>query len=166
LQQQQTRQNQQLIDEINRRKQVETSLQAERNALAERTAELSMANAELAHAARLKDEFLANMSHELRTPLNAILGISQAFLEKFYGPLNDKQRKFMRTLEESGHHLLALIDDILDLSKIEADKLTLKIDSVSVSEVCQASLRMIKEAAFKKNSGCHHFRLRGRHDSS
>ena len=74
-------------------------------------------------------------------------------MEKFYGPLNDKQRKFMRTLEESGHHLLALIDDILDLSKIEADKLTLKIDSVSVSEVCQASLRMIKEAAFKKKFG-------------
>jgi signal transduction histidine kinase len=150
LQQQQTRQNQQLIDEINRRQQVETSLQAERNALAERTAELSMANVELAHAARLKDEFMANMSHELRTPLTAILGISQAFLEEIYGLLNDKQRKFMRTLEESGRHLLALIDDILDLSKIEADKLTLKIDTVSVNDVCQASLCLIKETAFKK----------------
>ena len=140
----------QLQQEIINRKQVEISLQAERDALAERTAQLSQANVELAHAARLKDEFLANMSHELRSPLTAILGISQTFLEEFYGPLNDKQRKSIRTLEESGEHLLALINDILDLSKIEAEKLTLNLNTVSVNDVCQACLRMTKEAAFKK----------------
>jgi signal transduction histidine kinase len=143
-------QNQQLQEEINQRKQVEESLQTQRNSLAKRTDELSQANAELARAARLKDEFLANMSHELRTPLNAILGISEIFQEQTYGSLNNKQHKFMRTLEDSGRHLLALINDILDLSKIEADKLTLKIDTVSVNEVCQVSIRMIKEMAYKK----------------
>jgi signal transduction histidine kinase len=140
----------QLQQEIINRKQAETSLEAERDALAERTAELSKANAELAHAARLKDEFLANMSHELRSPLNAILGISQTLRDEVYGPLTDKQRKSIRTLEESGEHLLALINDILDLSKIEAEKLSLSLDTVSVNEVCQASLRMTKEGAFKK----------------
>ena len=143
-------QNQQLQEEINCRKQVEVSLQTERNALAERTDDLSKAIAKLARAARLKDEFLANMSHELRSPLNAILGISEIFQEQGYDPLNNKQRKFMRTLGDSGRHLLALITDILDLAKIEADKITLQIDTVSVNEVCQMSLSMIKEMAYKK----------------
>jgi hypothetical protein len=150
LQQQLTQQNQQLLEEINRRKQAEESLLTERNVLAGRTAELSEANAKLARAARLKDEFLANMSHELRTPLNAILGISEMLQEPVYGSLNDKQRKLMHTVRDSGDHLLDLINDVLDLAKIEAEKFTLKINTVSVNEVCQASLRMIKEAAYKK----------------
>jgi len=150
LQQQLRLQNQQLQEEVNRRKQAEKSLQEERNGLVERTVYLSEANAKLAHIARLKDEFLANMSHELRTPLNAILGISEALQEEIYGSLNDLQRKSMRTLEDSGRHLLALINDILDLSKIEAEKLTLQIGTVSVNQICQASLRMTKEVAYKK----------------
>ncbi|MEK8016355.1 MAG: response regulator [Candidatus Parabeggiatoa sp.] len=150
LQQQLRLQNQQLQEEVNRRKQAEKSLQEERNGLVERTVYLSEANAKLAHIARLKDEFLANMSHELRTPLNAILGISEALQEEIYGTLNDLQRKSMRTLEDSGRHLLALINDILDLSKIEAEKLTLQIGTVSVNQICQASLRMTKEVAYKK----------------
>ncbi len=150
LQQQLRLQNQQLQEEVNLRKQAEKSLQKERNGLVERTVYLSEANAKLAHIARLKDEFLANMSHELRTPLNAILGISEALQEEIYGSLNDLQRKSMRTLEDSGRHLLALINDILDLSKIEAEKLTLQIGTVSVNQICQASLRMTKEVAYKK----------------
>lgn len=150
LQQQLRLQNQQLQEEVNRRKQAEKSLQEERNGLVERTVYLSEANAKLAHIARLKDEFLANMSHELRTPLNAILGISEALQEEIYGTLNDLQRKSMRTLEDSGRHLLALINDILDLSKIEAEKLTLQIGTVSVDQICQAILRMTKEVAYKK----------------
>ncbi|HAI68827.1 MAG TPA: hypothetical protein DCM38_05235 [Gammaproteobacteria bacterium] len=150
LQQQLRLQNQQLQEEVNRRKQAEKSLQEERNGLVERTVYLSEANAKLAHIARLKDEFLANMSHELRTPLNAILGISEALQEEIYGSLNDLQRKSMRTLEDSGRHLLALINDILDLSKIEAEKLTLQIGTVSVDQICQAILRMTKEVAYKK----------------
>jgi signal transduction histidine kinase len=135
--------NQTLVEEIQRREQVEASL-------AERTNELSRTNIQLTRALRLKDEFLANMSHELRTPLSAILGISQAFREEVYGPINEKQHKFLQFLEDSGHHLLALINDILDLSKIEADKLVLNIETVVVHNICQTSLGMMIEAAYKK----------------
>ncbi|HID99870.1 MAG TPA: hybrid sensor histidine kinase/response regulator [Thiotrichaceae bacterium] len=135
--------NQMLQAEIKCRKRAEESLQTEQNALGE-------ANAQLARVAQLKDEFLANMSHELRSPLNSILGISETFQDQIYGPLNEKQYHLMQTLEESGRYLLKLINDILDLSKIEAEKITLDINTVSVIEVCQASLRMIKGAAYKK----------------
>jgi signal transduction histidine kinase len=140
--------------EIVERKQVEAILAQERTLLAqrveERTSELSVANAELARSARLKDEFLASMSHELRTPLNAILGMSEALLEQVYGELNEKQLKSLRSVEESGRHLLALINDILDLSKIGAGKLELDLGPVPVESACQSSLRIIKESAQKK----------------
>jgi PAS domain S-box-containing protein len=140
--------------DITQRKQAEEALAAERVSLAEQvaeqTAELRTANAELARAARLKDEFLANMSHELRTPLNAILGLSEVLQEQIYGPLSPAQLKSLRTIEESGRHLLELINDILDLSKIGAGKLDLEIAPVSVREICQASLRIIKQPAHKK----------------
>jgi PAS domain S-box-containing protein len=115
-----------------------------------RTAELSAANVALAKAAHAKDEFLASMSHELRTPLNAILGLSEVLQEQVFGSLNDKQAKYMQTIEESGHHLLALITDILDLAKIEAGKVELEIGPVAIDAVCQASLQLIKQAALKK----------------
>ena len=141
--------------EIIERKRAEEALAEERARLAqrvkERTAELSSANMELARAARLKDEFLAAMSHELRTPLNAVLGLSEALQEEVYGTLNNKQHKSLHTIEESGRHLLSLINDILDVSKIEAGKLTLDIGSVSVEALCQACLRLVKQAAQKKN---------------
>jgi PAS domain S-box-containing protein len=140
--------------DVTDRKQAEDALVEERALLAqrveERTAELSAANVELARAARLKDEFLANMSHELRTPLTGILGLSEALQLQVYGPHNEKQLKALHSIEESGQHLLNLINDILDLSKIEAGKVELQIGPVAVEEVCQASLRMIKEAAQKK----------------
>ena len=140
--------------DITDRKRAEKALQAEQALLerriAERTAELRIANAELARAARLKDEFLANMSHELRTPLNAVLGLSEALQEGIYGTLNADQANAMRGVEESGRHLLTLINDILDLSKIEAGKLTLNLDVVYVEEIGQASLRMIKQTAQQK----------------
>ncbi len=140
--------------EIGQRIHVEEALEAERTLLArrveERTADLSTANAELARAARLKDEFLASISHELRTPLNAILGISEALQEFVYGPLNEKQNGSLHSIEESGRHLLSLINDILDLSKVEAGKLELEIRPVAIEAVCNASLRLIKENAHKK----------------
>jgi signal transduction histidine kinase/ActR/RegA family two-component response regulator len=146
-----------LAAEVAERQQVELALQQERALLAqrvaERTAELSAANAELAYAARAKDEFLASMSHELRTPLNAILGLTEALQEQTRGPLNEPQLKSLRTIEASGRHLLALINDILDLSKIEAGKLELQLDPVSIEAICQASLQFIKEAAAKKKIG-------------
>src|SRR4029077_14005260 len=101
-------------------------------------------------ASSLKDEFLANMSHELRTPLNAILGMSEVLEEGIHGPLNDRQRKSLRTIEESGRHLLELINDILDLSKIEAGKLELAIAPVGVRALCEASVRMVREHAAKR----------------
>ncbi len=140
--------------DITERKRAEAALEEERASLArrvaERTAELSAANAELARAARLKDEFLASMSHELRTPLNAILGLSEALQEEVYGPLSEKQFKSLHRIEESGRHLLALINDILDVSKVEAGKLELEIGPVSVESVCRASLGLIKQTAHKK----------------
>ena len=111
---------------------------------------LNRANANLARAARAKDEFLANMSHELRTPLNTILGLSESLQEHIYGLLNAHQQKAIQNIETSGRHLLALINDILDLSKVEAGYLKLELDIVSVADMCQASLMFVKELAFKK----------------
>lgn len=141
--------------DITERRRIESELAEERNQLArrveERTADLSRANSNLARALRVKDEFLANMSHELRTPLNAILGLSESLSEQVAGPLNEKQSRYLSTINESGHHLLALINDILDLAKIEARQITLDINKVDVNLVCQASLRMIKQLAQKKS---------------
>lgn len=111
---------------------------------------LQRSNAQLARATRLKDEFLANMSHELRTPLNAILGMSEGLQEQVFGTLNARQVKAIATIEKSGKHLLALINDILDLSKIEAGKLELKIDNVSIQSLCNTSLTLVRQAAIKK----------------
>ncbi|CAN1210599.1 hypothetical protein TUMEXPCC7403_10410 [Tumidithrix helvetica PCC 7403] len=111
---------------------------------------LERSNAELIRATRLKDEFLANMSHELRTPLNAILGMSEGLLEEVFGDLSDRQKRSIATIERSGQHLLGLINDILELSKIEAGKLELTTAKVSIAELCQSSLVFIKQQAFKK----------------
>jgi signal transduction histidine kinase/CheY-like chemotaxis protein len=141
--------------EITERKQAEQALKAEQASLArrveDRTADLSAANAELARAARLKDEFLASMSHELRTPLSAILGLSEALLTKVYGPLTEKQTRSLDTIGTSGRHLLSLINDILDISRIEAGKLELRIGSVPIEALCQASLRMIQQTIQQKH---------------
>jgi signal transduction histidine kinase/CheY-like chemotaxis protein len=146
---------QQAKQEIAERQRAEAALEEERALLAQRVAERTMdlqaANAELARAARLKDEFLASMSHELRTPLTAILGMAEVLRMEAYGPLTEKQVKGMISIDESGRHLLDLINDILDLSKIEANKLELEIGSVSVESVCQSSLQFIKQTAHKKD---------------
>ena len=112
---------------------------------------LQRANLEMERAMRTKDEFLANMSHELRTPLNSILGISESLEEQIVGNLNEKQLRYIGIVKESGRHLLELINDILDISKIEAGRMELDLHNVSVEKLCQSSLRMIKELAQKKN---------------
>jgi signal transduction histidine kinase len=149
-----TQTNAALIAEVRERKRAEAAVEEEHASLAqrveERTTELRVANEKLARAARLKDEFLANMSHELRTPLNAILGVSEALREQVYGQLNEKQLQALRDVEESGHHLLALINDILDLSRIEMGKLELEMVPVHVEGVCQASLHFINQMAQRK----------------
>lgn len=110
-------------------------------------AELRAANMALAQAVRLKDEFLANMSHELRTPLNAVLSFSESLEEGTYGPLGSRQLEVLRLMLESGRHLLDLINDILDLSKIEADKFELHTGPMDVEACCQKSLQMIRQQA-------------------
>ncbi len=144
-----------LLREVEERKRVEAALQEHKASFArqieERTADLRLANAQLSNAARLKDEFLANMSHELRTPLNAILGLSEALREEIYGTLTPKQHHSLDTITESGRHLLAMINDILDLSKIESGKTQLELTDIPVDQLCQSSLRLVKTAAYKKN---------------
>ncbi|MBN1991245.1 MAG: GAF domain-containing protein [Anaerolineae bacterium] len=146
---------QQAKQEIAERQRAEAALEEERALLAQRVAErtmdLQVANEELARAARLKDEFLAGMSHELRTPLTAVLGMAEILKVGVYGQLTERQTKAINNIDESGHHLLALINDILDLSKIEANKLDLEIKPVSVEAVCQSSLQFIKQNAHKKS---------------
>jgi PAS domain S-box-containing protein len=126
------------------------NLQLERR-VTERTKDLFRMNTELQSAARAKDEFLASMSHELRTPLNAILTLTESLEEGIYGDLHEKQVRPLRTISESGHHLLNLINDILDLSKIEAGKLILQIGPVEIEMVCDACIRLIRQQAMKKN---------------
>ncbi len=112
--------------------------------------ELNQANSALAQTSRLKDEFLAKMSHELRTPLNAILGLSEALLEQISGTLSPRQLKSVTTISTSGQHLLALINDILDLSKIEAGKLELNLETVNLDEFCQSCLIFVRTQAMHK----------------
>jgi PAS domain S-box-containing protein len=132
-----------IFRDVTLRRQAEAALRQSRD-------ELSAANAALEKAARMKDEFLASMSHELRTPLTGILGLSEALQMQTYGSLNEKQLRALNMIESSGRHLLDLINDILDLSKIEAGKLDLKIQLCSLAEVCQASLQLTKGIAQQK----------------
>ncbi len=130
-------------EDVTERKKAEQALRESRD-------ELSMANIALEKAARLKDEFLASMSHELRTPLTGILGFSEVLQLKAYGDLSEKQIKAVRNIEDSGRHLLDLINDILDLSKIEAGKVELQFAPCSLADICQASLQLIKGMAQQK----------------
>ena len=142
-----------VTDRVASEKELLIHKQALEEKVAARTRELEHANAALAHAGRMKDEFLANMSHELRTPLNSVLGLADALMEGVYGDVDDQQKQILGTMRDSGRHLLELINDILDLSKIEAGRLELDYRSISVSEVCQASLRMVRPMAISKRVG-------------
>ena len=119
--------------------------------VAERTAELNKTNSELERANHTKDEFLATMSHELRTPLNSIIGLSESLLEQNRGLLNEYQQKSLQIVEASGHHLLELINDILDLSKIEAKMFDFYPQPISVDEFCRSCLSFVRAQAAKKS---------------
>lgn len=146
--------NKTLKHKLIERKEIEDALAEQQTLLAkriaERTSELSAANAELARAARLKDEFLANMSHELRTPLSAIIGFAELLAEQVQGELNELQLNSLHTIEKSAQHLLSVINDILDVSKIEAGKLSLDMFPLSIERLCHASLQFIKQPAAQK----------------
>ncbi|HZY31913.1 MAG TPA: ATP-binding protein, partial [Candidatus Methylomirabilis sp.] len=113
----------------------------------ERTRELQAANLQLEDASRHKSEFLANMSHELRTPLNSILGFSEILRRRAYGTLTAEQNLYVDSIHDSGKHLLALISDLLDLSKVEAGRIELQPQPFFLPEALQAALYTIRRQA-------------------
>jgi signal transduction histidine kinase/ActR/RegA family two-component response regulator len=137
------------------RRMAELALSQERVTLAqrvaERTTELRTVNAELEYAVRARDEFLAMVNHELRTPLNAVLLLTEVLQKGIYGELNEKQQRSVRDIAESGRHLLSLISDILDVSKMEAGKLEMDMAPCSVKAVCRSSMQLVQGMAHKSD---------------
>ena len=109
--------------------------------------QLEAQRAELAEASHHKSEFLASMSHELRTPLNAVIGFSEVLLERMFGDLNERQEDYLNDILSSGRHLLALLSDILDLSKVEAGQMELDRTTFSVEQAVTYALAMVRERA-------------------
>jgi signal transduction histidine kinase/ActR/RegA family two-component response regulator len=123
--------------------------------VANRTADLNQANAELARAVRAKDEFLAAMSHDLRSPLNSILLSASALEEGVYGAVTAPQLASIHGVTEGGQHLLALINDILDVARIGAGKVELAPAPLAVAEACQGAVRLVQESAQRKGLSVH-----------
>ena len=119
------------------------------NALNNMSDELGRLYREIHAASRHKSEFLANMSHELRTPLNAIIGFSQVLDERVFGELNEKQAEYINDIHESGAHLLSLINDILDLSKVEAGRMELDLKKFDVRVALDNALTLVKERSLR-----------------
>lgn len=117
------------------------------DALAEQASELKRVRDEALLASQHKSEFLANMSHELRTPLNAIIGFSEVLKERMFGELNEKQQEYVEDIHISGRHLLSLINDILDLSKIEAGRMELHRGSFDLPAAIESAMVLVKERA-------------------
>jgi signal transduction histidine kinase len=110
------------------------------NEIRDKSRQLEVAN-------KHKSEFLTNMSHELRTPLNAIIGFSEVLGERYFGELNDKQAEYVSDIHSSGKHLLSLINDILDLAKIEAGRMELELSEFDLAAALQNALTLVKERA-------------------
>jgi len=132
------------IEDITERREIETGLEKAH-------AELGALAAELERTARAKSEFLANMSHELRTPLNSINGFSEVLFDETFGPLNEKQKKYVSNVLSSGTHLLALINQILDMAKVEAGKMKLSLDILPLKKTLEEFSLLFADMASKKN---------------
>jgi signal transduction histidine kinase/CheY-like chemotaxis protein len=141
--------------DITKRKEAEEVVGALNVKLAAANKELELRNREVERANRMKSEFLASMSHELRTPLNAIIGFSDLLAEQIAGALAPKQQRFVSHIQQGARHLLALINDILDLSKVEAGRLELNRENVAVAVVLADVLTSIRPAAAAKNIPVH-----------
>jgi signal transduction histidine kinase len=113
--------------------------------------EIQTKSRELELANRHKSEFLANVSHELRTPLNAIIGFSEVLRERMFGEINDKQAEYLDDIHSSGKHLLSLINDILNLSKIEAGRMDLDLSRFDMREALQSAVTLVRERATRQN---------------
>jgi signal transduction histidine kinase len=118
--------------------------------IAERTGELAQKSRELEAASRHKSEFLANMSHELRTPLNSVIGFSEVLRDRMFGDLNPKQTQYVEVILASGRHLLTLINDILDLSKIEAGRMELELATFDLPLAIQNALTLVSDRAARQ----------------
>jgi signal transduction histidine kinase/DNA-binding response OmpR family regulator len=140
-----------ISSDITERKRAEEALQALTVSLdqkvQERTAELAIARDQALAATRHKTEFLANMSHELRTPLNAVIGFSEVLIEKMFGELNKKQEEYLQDILSSGRHLLSLINDILNLSKIEAGRMELELATFDLPMSLENTFALMRERA-------------------
>ena len=112
--------------------------------------EIEEKSRQLEAASRHKSEFLANMSHELRTPLNAIIGFSEVLSERMFGEVNEKQAEYLADILESGRHLLSLINDILDLSKIEAGRMELETSEFDLPRAIESTLILVRERAHRR----------------
>ena len=117
--------------------------------------ELADKSRRLELASQHKSEFLANMSHELRTPLNAIIGFSELLSERLYGDLNEKQEEYLKDIHASGQHLLSLINDILDLSKIEAGRMELELTDFHLPTALDNALTLVRERAGRRGIALH-----------
>jgi CheY-like chemotaxis protein len=124
-------------------------------ALQEKNVELDSARAIAEKSSLTKSEFLANMSHELRTPLNSVIGFSEVLQDQLFGPINPKQQEYVGNIITSGRHLLSLINDILDLSKVEAGKMGLDLDTFALSDTLGASMNILRERALKSGLELH-----------
>ncbi len=132
------------IEDITARREIETGLEKAHG-------ELEALAADLKRTARAKSEFLANISHELRTPLNSINGFSEVLFDETFGPLNEKQRKYVSNVLTSGKHLLALINQILDVAQVESGKMTLVRSSFPTREVLNEIAMLVTDLAGKKD---------------
>ncbi len=112
--------------------------------------EIEAKGRQLAAASQHKSEFLANMSHELRTPLNAIIGFSEVLVDRMFGELNEKQEEYLKDIYSSGTHLLSLINDILDLSKIEAGRMELEPEDFDLPAAIDDALLLVRERAGRR----------------
>jgi signal transduction histidine kinase/DNA-binding response OmpR family regulator len=143
--------NRMSLELLTRTQELQTARDNLENEVAQRTAQLQQANAELEKANKLKSEFLANMSHELRTPLNSIIGFAEVLRDGLCGKLNAEQMECVLDIHSSGKHLLQMINDVLDLSKIEAGKMELHCEEFSITTVLDGTLSVVRDMATKKN---------------
>jgi signal transduction histidine kinase len=139
-----------LYQAVQSREVTQTALERSAKELREKTALLESQNAEILKATQLKSEFLANMSHELRTPLNSITGFSEVLIDGVAGPVNQEQREYLGEILEGSRHLLHLINDVLDLAKVESGKMTFRPEMVDLEQSIQRTVQMLELMAQQK----------------